>query len=106
MKFCTVIDDHQFELGDNSFYSFPNEKYNLSLELSPFWQVRFQILVDGDLLLVGPPMVIPFYAGKCFVGSSRCIKEQQKFVIQPGSPFIGPPAFSKGSPSLPQCHNK
>lgn len=83
MKFFLVIDDHQMELGYNSVYSFPNENYNLSLDLSPFWQVRIQLLVDGDLLLVGPPLVIP------------------SFLFTPGGASSAPPDASRSNKNLP-----
>jgi hypothetical protein len=56
---ASAVDPVLISLRHTILQGFPNDKCNLPLDLRPFWQVRSQLYIDGDLILVGPRVVIP-----------------------------------------------
>ena len=56
---ASAVDPVLISLRHTILQGFPNDKCNLPLDLRPFWQVRSQLYIDGDLVLVGPRVVIP-----------------------------------------------
>ncbi len=54
-----AVDPVMISLRRTILQGFPNDKCNLPLELRPFWQVRSQLSVDNDIILVGPRVVLP-----------------------------------------------
>ena len=54
-----AVDAVLISLRQTILQGFPNDRCNLPLELRPFWQVRSQLYIDRDLILVGPRVVIP-----------------------------------------------
>ena len=56
---ASAVDPVLISLRHTILQGFPNDKCNLPLDLRPFWQVRSQLYIDRDLILVGPRVVIP-----------------------------------------------
>ena len=56
---ASAVDPVMISLRHTILQGFPNDKCNLPMELRPFWQVRSQLSVDDDIILVGPRVVIP-----------------------------------------------
>jgi hypothetical protein len=56
---ASAVDPVMISLRRTILQGFPNDKCNLPLELRPFWQVRSQLSVDNDIILVGPRVVLP-----------------------------------------------
>jgi hypothetical protein len=58
---ASAVDPVMMSLRRTILQGFPNDKCNLPWELRPFWQLRSQLSVDNEIILVGPRSVIPAF---------------------------------------------